>query len=275
MSKTRQLDGSTPIVRSLSIGFSSGYEWQQHRLDWGVVVWASRGVTTVGIESRVWVITPQQGLWVPPGVAHTVRMSGRGTLRQVYVAPRASRQMARRPAVVAVTPLLRELLRRICTLGTLARERAVEHRLFALLVDELATVAVLEPEPGTVRPPALPMPSDARARRAASAVRRDISLGRRPDAIAREAHASIRTLERLFREETGLSFGAWRRRAVMVNAMALLADGASASQVGLRAGYGTTSAFVAAFRREVGVTPGRYAKATRATARTDTPVRRA
>ncbi|MDX2183730.1 MAG: helix-turn-helix transcriptional regulator [Gemmatimonadaceae bacterium] len=263
MSISRQVTRAVPIVRTMSIGFSSGYEWQQHALDWGVVVWASRGVITVAIDSRVWVISPAQGLWVPPRVAHAVRMSGRGTLRQVYVAARATRRLARMPSVIAVTPLLREILRRMCAMGTLDRQRPAEHRLFTLLVDEVAAVAAPEAAFASARPPELPMPRDPRARRAARAARRDVGLARRPDALAREAHASVRTLERLFAGETGMSFGAWRRRAVMIAAMSRLADGASVTEVALETGYASSSAFVAAFRRAVGVPPGRYAATTR------------
>lgn len=80
--------------------------------------------------------------------------------------------------------------------------------------------------------------------------------------ITRDAHASVRTLERLFRAETGLSLGAWRRRARVIHAMELLADGATVTTAGLATGYATTSAFVQAFRREVGVTPGSFGRGT-------------
>lgn len=41
--------------------------------------------------------------------------------------------------------------------------------------------------------------------------------------------------------------------------MTLLADGATVSAAGLAIGYSSTSAFVAAFRTTVGMTPGQYA----------------
>jgi AraC-like DNA-binding protein len=40
--------------------------------------------------------------------------------------------------------------------------------------------------------------------------------------------------------------------------MELLADGASVTDAGQGVGYATTSAFIAAFRRVTGATPGRF-----------------
>jgi AraC-like DNA-binding protein len=262
MSKSRQAKPVAPTARALTVGFTSGYAWQQPSLDWGVLVWASRGVTTVTVATRVWIITPHQALWVPPAVALLVRMSGRGTLRQVYLPSRAARRVARAPAVIPVTPLLREIIRRIGALETLERHRAADHRLFGLFVDELvAGLASASPDTRR-RQLELPMPMDPRARRAAAAVRRDPALARRPAMLAREACASIRTLERLFHDETGLAFGIWRRRAAMIAAMGQLAEGRSVTEVATRVGYASTSAFVAAFRSLVGGTPGEYARTT-------------
>ena len=241
----------------MSVGFSTGYHWRRDGLDWGVLLWASRGATSVTIDTRVWVIAPHQAMWVPAGVAHSVRMSGRGTLREVYARPDSRGAFPVAPTSITVEPLLRELLRRIGAMRVLHAEEPAESRLFAVLVDEVAREAAVAPR-YVDRSRELPMPADPRARRAAELLRAEVSLEHRVAEIARDAHASVRTLERLFRTETGLSLGAWRRRARVIHAMQLLADGATVTAAGMATGYATTSAFVQAFRREVGVTPGEF-----------------
>ena len=77
-------------------------------------------------------------------------------------------------------------------------------------------------------------------------------------ALARAAGASSRTLQRLFASETGLRFAEWRRRLRLLHAAALLSTGASVTDAGLDAGYQSTSAFIAAFQRQLGATPLRY-----------------
>lgn len=70
--------------------------------------------------------------------------------------------------------------------------------------------------------------------------------------------ASPRTVERLFRAETGMSFGAWRQQLRLGRALELLARGDSVTAVAIESGYTGTSAFVAAFKASFGRTPGRY-----------------
>ena len=68
----------------------------------------------------------------------------------------------------------------------------------------------------------------------------------------------VRSLERRFRDETGLTPGAWRRQRRLLAAMERLAAGEPVKAVADSAGYASSSAFVAAFRETFGTTPGRY-----------------
>lgn len=74
----------------------------------------------------------------------------------------------------------------------------------------------------------------------------------------KRAGGSKRTLERLFGDETGLSLGRWRQRMRLIESLRLLAEGLSVTRVALEVGYRSPSAYVSAFRRELGTTPGRY-----------------
>ncbi len=219
--------------------------------DWGELVWAARGVMTVAVESSQWVVSPQHALWIPPRVPHRVRLAGRGVLSQVYFSRTTCRRLPTVPQVIHVSALLRELLRRLLPLGTLRRAVPREHHVLQLLLDELVVVPVAAME--------LPLPTDERARRAAEYLQTNPSVELRAPAFARHANASVRTLERLFAGETGLLLGAWRHRAQLVRAMTLLADGTLVGDTATIVGYASTSAFVAAFWRAIGVTPGAYA----------------
>jgi len=134
--------------------------------------------------------------------------------------------------------------------NTLRRDDPGARRLARLLLDQLATLPV--------EPLQLPMPSDPRARRGAEALRADPGGRGVMARVARAAGASQRTLERLFLEETAMTLGRWRRRMRLVEALRLLAAGEPVTRVALDVGYATPSAFIEAFRRELGRTPGRY-----------------
>ena len=68
----------------------------------------------------------------------------------------------------------------------------------------------------------------------------------------------MRTLERLFQSETGLSFGKWRQQLRLLYALRLLAAGRPVTAVAFDVGYESASAFIAMFKRTLGVTPHRY-----------------
>ena len=77
-------------------------------------------------------------------------------------------------------------------------------------------------------------------------------------AIAKQSGTGLRTLERLFHHDTGMPLGAWLRRLRLQLAMESLAAGATVTESAHASGYNSPSAFVAMFRREMGVTPARY-----------------
>ena len=69
------------------------------------------------------------------------------------------------------------------------------------------------------------------------------------------AGASVRTLARLFRTETGMSFQQWRRQLRMTEALSLIAQGVPSAKVARAVGYASVPAFGAAFRETFGTTP--------------------
>ena len=85
-----------------------------------------------------------------------------------------------------------------------------------------------------------------------------ISAGAIAQDKAKQAGASPRTIERLFRSETNMGFRKWRQRLRLLHALRLLAAGEQVTNVALEAGYDSTSAFISMFRRELGTTPSRY-----------------
>jgi len=104
----------------------------------------------------------------------------------------------------------------------------------------------------------LPWPNDPRALALAERLLRPPTERREIAALAEAAGASLRTLQRLFLMETGLTIEAWRQKARLVHAASLLSLGASVTTTAADCGYDSLSAFIVAFQRQFGVTPGRY-----------------
>jgi AraC-like DNA-binding protein len=206
---------------------------------------------TVRTPAGLWVVPPNQALWLAPGTRNDLEMAGPVSLRALYFKRRlVARRMPVECRMVSVSPLLRELLRQIIRLQTLDRAIPAQRNLLMVLLDQLALLPLASVD--------LPIPTDARAARAAKTLRESPADRRPLAAIARDTGASVRTLERLFHHETGLTLGAWRQRARLLRGMESMAKGHSVTRAGLDAGYDGTSAFISAFRRAFGTTPGRY-----------------
>ncbi len=145
---------------------------------------------------------------------------------------------------------MRELIVHVVGLGTLDRRDPARGRLLGVLLDQLEALPAI--------PLQLPLPRDPRAARVAAWLREHPDSPGLLKQVARRAGGSVRTVERLFRAETGMTFGKWRQQLRLLHALRLLAAGRSVTAVALEVGYDSPSAFIAMFRSALGTTPGRY-----------------
>ncbi len=239
----------TVFVRSLAATYYSGHHIEAHAHPWGQLVYGAMGVMRVTLQDTFWIVPPARAVWAPPGVHHEIHAQGDYSMRTLDLAPEIAGHLPTIGAALQVTPLLRELVLRIVQIGVLDDEQRVHDGLVQVLLDELARAQTL--------PVSLMLPRDRRALAVVERLRKDPSSRLELTQIAEGSGASPRTLQRLFRDETGLRFTEWRRRLRLLHAMELLSDGASVTAAGIEAGYESTSAFVAAFRREMGFTPAK------------------
>ena len=239
-------------VRSLAITLRRGTDIRDHTHRWGQLVFASAGSLRVSTENASWLIPPSCAIWVPGGFAHRISVPAEdAALRTLYVAPERARPFPLEPVVIEVIPLLRELILHVVDLGMLAEGRTLHDHLATLLVD-----LCLQARRESVR---LPLPADPRARRLAEHLQAGPADERPLTELAAAVGASLRTLQRCFARETGLSLEAWRLRARLIHGASRLSAGTSVTAAAIDCGYRSVTAFGAAFRREFGVTPGQYA----------------
>ena len=107
----------------------------------------------------------------------------------------------------------------------------------------------------------IPMPSHERLLGMCKAFLLTPDINTSPQAWADALFISVRTFNRLFREQTGLSFGQWRQRACAILALARLAEGHSVTIIAMEMGYDSPAAFATMFRRVTGRPPSFYLSA--------------
>ena len=237
-------DAAAVFVATFPMPAGTRFDWHTHEDH--QLAWAASGVLTVLTSAATWVLPPTRALWIPAGLPHETASDGRATMRSLYIRPGLSPVAWAEPTPVGASPLLAELIGYLG--GPLAAERRAHAE--ALLADLLA------PMPMTTIQVRLPVSEPAR--QVAQALHDDPSDRRTLAEWGRQVAASGRTLARAFVAETGVPFGRWRTLLRLQAALPMLARGEPVSRVAGRVGYDTTSAFVAAFRRETGQTPGSF-----------------
>ncbi|QDX80247.1 hypothetical protein B9N43_02590 [Denitratisoma sp. DHT3] len=223
---------------------------EAHRHLRAQLIYATAGVLRVSTADCTWVLPPQQAVWVPADVVHSVTATGSFDLRTLYLHPAAIHGLAEGCCVITVSPLLRELILHAIRVGPDYALDGADARILSVIPDLLGAIA---PEPLQ-----LPLPRDRRLRIVTDALLENPSDNHPLSHWAKRVGASERTLLRHFNGETGLSYLQWRKRLRLLQAITLLSKGCSVTATAYELGYEGPSAFVAMFRRELGVSPRRY-----------------
>ena len=245
-----QLESLPQAVVAFGRDLAAGESLPLHHHRRAQLVYASRGIMTVSTPQAAYVVPPQRAVWMPGGVAHRIDARSEVSMRTLYIETDQTAGLPSRVCVLKVTPLLRELVLAAVAAGPVYEPDSPQARLMAVIVDQIRT----QPEASL----SLPMPRDSRLLHVVGALVKDPADPRDLAAWARTAGASERTLSRLFRAETDMSFRAWRTQCRLLRALELLTSGQSVTSVAADLGYDSSSAFIAMFKRTLGTTPSRY-----------------
>jgi AraC-like DNA-binding protein/quercetin dioxygenase-like cupin family protein len=256
MSKKRQLTrldsvgAPGALITTFRRDYPDGFVFGEHYHDHDQIVYACQGVMTVETSQGVWVLPASRALWIPSGIPHAVRMAGEVSLRTLYLRPKLVRGLPRECTVVNISPLLKELILYACQFEALNKRMQARRHLIEVILDLLRSSQTL--------PLQLPRPVDPRAKCVADVLYSDPGSPVPTEEICTCAGASKRTIERLFRRDTGMTLGRWRQQLRLIHSMRLLAQGTKINSVALEAGYSSVSAFILMFKSVLGTTPGQY-----------------
>ena len=251
MSRKRRTAADEPFldIRSSTGDGSGGQRFTDHKHDWHQLIAVTKGLMTVTTEVGAWTAPPHWAIWVPARIHHSIRFIGPSHFVGLYVRPESAPAVPDRCTALAVSPLLAALIGRVTTIGMIDRRDPIEVALAVLIAAELRTIPVA--------PFTLPHPTSEATRHVVELIA-DQHTDRDGVALARTVGLGLRTLERRFMGETGMTIGQWRRHRLLLKGLEALAAGASVKAAAAAARYAGPSAFVAAFRQSFGITPGRY-----------------
>ena len=251
------LDPSRPVLTH-GRKIAAGWSVHEHSHPRGQLLWAMNGVIKVTSHACVWVVPPSHAVWIPGGLPHRMETETDAEMLNLYIDPSRPVRKGKGPrgegcAVLELTPLARELIRRLDVQDCSAPFDAALMRFAEVILDELESLHEA--------PLSLPGGQDPRLVRLTRYLVENPADQRPLAELALLAGASPRTLERLFRNETGLPFRQWRSRLRLLHAIEALNTGQSSTSIAWSLGWRSPSAFVAAFREQFGTTPQKFLRA--------------
>ena len=250
-------------VAAMPKQFADGHRIDWHRHPRSQLLFAIKGTMSIRTPRQLWVVPPLRALWVPGMTDHEVTMSGLVDMRTLYVEPTQSvldaiPKTTRQPVpkfvhlpaecvAMEVSPLLRELIVRATEMPTLYDDQGTEGLVIRLLLDEMVRAPIL--------PLSLPLPPAGELGNLCAQLLANPMADATLQSCAASLGMSSRTLARRFIDETGLTFGQWRQRSRIHQAITRLSQGDSITAVALDVGYESPSAFTAMFRKTMGAAP--------------------
>ena len=226
------------------------HHFREHAHDWNQVVYAISGVLTVAVEGRSFVISPAQAMWVPTGLRHRAGTLLGAEFRSLWISDETGAGLPEGPTAFGVSPLLQALIVEAAAIGGQGDPDGYASRVTGLIIDQLRRAQPL--------PAVLPWPRAGALGKLCEALYADPADSRGPVKWGQELGMSGRTLARHFQAELGMSLRTWRRQLRLFKAIELLGGSLDVTQTAMELGYGSTSAFIYAFRTEMGCSPQVY-----------------
>ncbi|HUC24479.1 MAG TPA: helix-turn-helix transcriptional regulator [Streptosporangiaceae bacterium] len=225
--------------------------WHFH--DVHEIEYACRGMVEVKTEAGHYLLPPHQAAWIPAGLHHQTTLNAGVQTLAVLFEPGLVPMAGDRVRIIAVAPLLREMMLYSARWPISRTESGVEADSFFQTLGYVVADA-LDDE----KPLHLPVSSDPVVTAAADFTRARLDYVTVSD-VTRAVGVSERTLRRIFNASLGMSWRSYLLRARVLRSMALLAQpDRSVLEVSIAVGFDDVGAFARSFARHCGETPSAY-----------------
>lgn len=244
------IDARDWSVSSSATDYPEGCFIEAHAHAKHQLIYAIEGVMVVYSASSQWTAPPSRGIWMPQGQVHSIRCVGAVKMRSVFVRPDAQLNLPLETKAVSISTLLSELIKASVDVRHPYATDSRDARVMRLILDELQVLPTL--------PLNLAQPTEARLQTICDALRRDPRDGSTLAEWSSRLNMDAKTIQRLFRRETGMTFGQWRQQARLLLALERIAVGEKIIDVAGELGYDSPSAFSAMFKKQFGTTPSQF-----------------
>jgi AraC-like DNA-binding protein len=237
-------------VLPLSAEFKAMTQIISHSHPWSQLSYSCVGVMHIETDAGIFVIPPEQALWLPPGMAHQHFCKNKVSYRSLYIDPALSELLGKQVRPLSVDPLLKSLILEISNWPEDYEETTQTRRFILVLLDRLALAKSNELFMPTIQ--------DKRLLPIIETLNQEPANKLTIEQWARKVGASSRTLNRLFNQNYGMGFSRWKQKLRILKSLELLNSNSQLAAIAFELGYESTSAFITAFKKHLGCSPKKY-----------------
>lgn len=232
------------VVRPVQYG--KGYRRHAHRHRYGQLIYATKGLIVVKTLLGVWMIPSGRGVWIPPMQEHSVDFLSDTEMYNVHLDAEHSLELPKRCCTIQVPAVLKETAQYAATLTSSETDKFA--RAITMLIVRIISEAI-------VAPLTVPMPADKKLQRIYTALMSDPADNRSIEEWGGVVGLGARTLSRILKRETGMTFRAWRQQIRLLISIDKLCKGEPVTSIAFDVGYSDISTFITSFRRSFGNSP--------------------
>lgn len=214
------------------------------------VISCNSGVMEVVTKRNIWIVNHLQSVWIAGNEEHQVYFPNNVKVITAFIDKSKLKNLPKDSFAFDNSNFLNSLLEKIISFSNPDRFTQQQKRVLEVFLDEISTL-----KPSSTF---LPTSQDKRIKMAVNHLMNDMSSKHTIDHYANKASVSPRTLSRLFNKELGMSFGDWKMRLKLMEAVKQLGEKKSVKEVAFDLGYENVSSFIVAFKKHFGKTPTNY-----------------
>lgn len=238
-------------VAAMAKTYPAGYVGYMHTHARAQFLYAESGSMRLTMDLGCWIIPPRRAVWLPANYTHQTGSVGQLEMRTLYIDSDLDLiSWPKSPRMLRVSPLLHELVLRATAMPIEYDKDGQDGQIVKALLGEIDWTPI--------HPVSLPSLRDERLRRMEQLLLKRPGNTGTLEQWAAKLNMSPRTLARLIRRDTQLTFQTWRDQLRTFVAIPMLTEGRPLAEIADVLGYNTAWAFTAMFKRVTGKVPSQY-----------------
>ncbi|MFG0605466.1 helix-turn-helix transcriptional regulator [Vibrio mimicus] len=217
----------------------------RHQHQKGQLLFASQGCIRFAFDDSICILPPTKAVWIPASTQHQAMMTNVVAYRSLYFDCNLFK-CPEHITMIEVNALLKALIDKMA-LWPWDKPEEEMHNTTTLFWEEFYAA-----QRHTYQ---LPLPTNRRFKAFRKQLMQATFLVPDLISLANSVGASSKTVTRLFKAETGMSYQEWKQQWRLLKAIELLSKEMPVNQVSDWLSFSSDSAFIAFFKKQTGQTP--------------------